>query len=71
MTEINDNKRRTIRMSDFMWETLADLAHHNGRTIGEEIRAICHEALTLAGYEFDEERAQRASVGLFRKVEAA
>lgn len=71
MTDNGDNKRRTIRMTDLMWETLADLAAHNHRTIGEEIRAACHEHIVANDYEFSEERAQRTSAGAFRKVEAA
>ena len=71
MEEQDVNRRRTIRMTDFMWETLADLAAHEGRTIGEEIRLACEERVKAAGYEFDEERARRINGGGFRKIEAA
>lgn len=65
--------RRTVSMTDFMWETLADLAASNGRTIGEEIRQSCEMTLKLAGYDFDEERSARtvAEGNGFRQVDAA
>lgn len=71
MTDNGENKRRTIRMTDLMWETLADLAEHNHRTIGEEIRAACHEHIVANDYDFDEERAPRTTVGGFRQMETA
>lgn len=66
-----DNKRRTIRMSDFMWETLAHSAEHNKRSIGEEIRAACHDYLVAQGYDFDEDRRTRTTAGGFRQMESA
>lgn len=71
MSDNGENKRRTIRMTDLMWETLADLAAHNKRTIGEEIRAACHEHIVANEYDFDEERARRTTKGGFRQMESA
>lgn len=68
---MSENRKRTVRMTDYMWETLDDLARHNGRTIGEEIRLACEERLEREGYEFDEARAKRETSVGFRKVEAA
>lgn len=71
MADNPENKRRTIRMTDFMWETLAHYAEDNHVTIGEQIRSICHDALVDAGYIFDEERARRTTTGGFRQMESA
>jgi hypothetical protein len=71
MTEINETKPRTVRMSDYLWESIADLAHHEGLAIGEVIRLACEEKLTQAGYDFSEERAARKVKIGFRQVEAA
>lgn len=70
-TDNEPARRRTIRMSDYLWETLAELAAHEGRTIGEEIRLACEERLVAAGYDFDETRPRRKNEGAFRKVEVA
>lgn len=41
--------RRSVGMTDELWEAVAALADRNGRSISEEIRCACQNWLALAG----------------------
>lgn len=43
------NRPRNVRISDFLWEKLAELAERNGNTIAEELRVALENWLDLAG----------------------
>jgi predicted DNA-binding protein len=65
------NRLRSIRMSDLLWETLAEVAERNERSVAEEVRIACEQWLRLAAnIELEDERVTRSvpEEGSYRQV---
>lgn len=66
---MTDNRLRSIRMSDALWESIAALAERNDRAVAEEVRIACEAWLAMAGgVSVSDTRRTIGGGGTYRQV---
>lgn len=66
---MSDSRLRSVRMSDVLWEAIAELARRNDRAAAEEVRVACEAWLRMAAnIDVADERKTIGGGGTYRQV---